>query len=96
MTNSYPDEEDLLQLKQDLNTSDFMTGAQALHSLMMKTDYARCLWLGKVHERIGLEVVTGGWSGCEKILEATHGTLWRSLYWDSTHRGGLERFVKRD
>ncbi len=93
MTDGYPDKEDIEWLKEELNTTDFVKGGLALCELLTHTRYARCLWLGKVSDRIGLEVATGGWSGCEEIIEATYGTLWRMRYWESTHRGGLERFT---
>lgn len=94
MQDGYPEEEDIAWLKKELATNDFIKGAQALTTLLFGTGYARCTWLGEPGNVTGLEVATGGWSGCEEILMETHLTLWRALYWDSTHRGGMQRFLR--
>ena len=94
MTNGYPDDDDLAMIGTLLTTNDFEAGAKTLCDFLLETGYARCTWLGDPDHITGLEVATGGWSGCEEILAATHGTLWRALYWESTHKGGMERFMK--
>lgn len=91
MTDGYPDDEDIEWLKEQLNQFDFHVGALAIKQLIDATEY------GKATLEVNppkLEIATGGWSGCEEILEATHGTLWRMSYWYSSHRGGLEVFLK--
>lgn len=36
------------------------------------------------------EFVTGGWSGCEQIINAFYSNhLANAMLWESTHRGGL-------
>lgn len=32
--------------------------------------------------------ITGGWSGNESVLGALEGTMFHTLFWQSTHRGG--------
>jgi hypothetical protein len=92
MTDGYPDENDIAWLKAVLSHSDFMRGAQALTELLFETGYAHCKWRGRPSNVTGLEVATGGWSGCEEIIDAASGTVWWTIFWQSTHRGGLHVF----
>jgi len=43
------------------------------------------------------EFVTGGWSGCEQIINAFYdNTLAHAVLWESTHRGGLHVLLEPD
>jgi len=86
----YPEADDISWLKGELSVMDFHRGANAIKSLIDATGYGRAT-IGINPGR--LEVATGGWSGCEEILSETHGTLWDTAFWESTHRGGLEVFL---
>lgn len=40
-----------------------------------------------------IEMATGGWSGCEEIMDALgRNRLFHLFYWAESHRGGLSRF----
>lgn len=84
----YPSDDDIDWLKSQLSEMDFWKGANAIIELINKTGYGEA-GIEKPHDLI---VVTGGWSGCEEILLATHDTVWRAAYWVSSHRGGREVF----
>jgi hypothetical protein len=44
----------------------------------------------RAHNVTMWEFVTGGWSGCEQIIDAFYSNyLAKSLLWESAHRGGL-------
>lgn len=56
-------------------------------------DYVCELWsdCGSVNlhnNKRDLTLATGGWSGNEEIIEALAKTVFWSLFWDSSHRGG--------
>jgi len=92
----YPEAQDIAHLKEELSHMDFHRGANAIAQLIEATGYGTASLLGASGTNPGrLEVSTGGWSGCEEILSATHNTLWRMAFWESTHRGGLEVFADR-
>lgn len=93
MQGGYPSNQDLKRLKEALATDDFLTGARAVADLFLQTGYGRCRWLSPSGRVAGLTLATGGWSGCEQILEATRGTSWRILFWWATYRGGAEVFL---
>ena len=93
MQHGYPDERDLFLLNQELNTDDFDRGAIALIVMLESTGYGSVSWINNGR---AIQVTTGGWSGCEEILEATHGTIWRSLYWQASYRGGREVFCREE
>ena len=38
---------------------------------------------------------TGGWSGCEEVIELLMVNFATSMLWESSHRGGLHVFVVR-
>ena len=81
MTNGYPDEDELKALK-NLDPMDFDAGARLLCNLFTESGYGRA-----EYSRGKLTLITGGWSGCEEMIEAIN-WIWRSLYWESSHRGG--------
>ena len=92
----YPEEDDFAWLRAELSAMDFYRGANAIKQLIEATGYGTASLLEASGANPGrLEVTTGGWSGCEDILFLTHATVWRSAFWDSSHRGGLEVFVNR-
>ena len=39
-----------------------------------------------------IELITGGWSGNEELIQAFKSNIAWSLCWQSSHRGGLHRF----
>lgn len=41
-------------------------------------------------------LITGGWSGNEDIIAALQESMFWTLYWESSHRGGKHVFVVRD
>jgi hypothetical protein len=94
MTDGYPDEEDIEYLKAGLSTGDFHDGALVLSELIESTGFGKATFTSDTSGFEKLSIATGGWSGCEEILSETHMTLWRALYWQSSHRGGLEVFGK--
>ena len=40
-----------------------------------------------------LTLVTYGWSGCESVIGALHGTMFNIMFWESSHRGGKHTFT---
>jgi len=40
-----------------------------------------------------LTLVTGGWSGCESVISALHGTMFHLLGWESSFRGGKHTYA---
>lgn len=36
--------------------------------------------------------VTGGWSGCEEVIEGLMSNMYSSRLWESSHRGGMHVF----
>jgi len=40
-----------------------------------------------------LTLVTGGWSGCESVISALHGTMFHLLGWESSFRGGRHTYT---
>ena len=90
----YPDAQDIARLREELSHMDFHHGANAIKELIEATGYGSASLLGASGINPGrLEVSTGGWSGCEDILFLTRATVWRSAFWDSSHRGGLDIFT---
>lgn len=84
--NGYPSEETILAIKE----WEFQD-----HSGWLQ--YVREAWnhtYGKIWEENGLlKMATGGWSGNEEIISAMSENLvhW-GMFWESSHRGGLEVF----
>lgn len=82
--NGYPTEAFLDELR-SLQDSDKLLAraAEAINA----TGY------GSAREEGGmLHIATGGWSGCEDIVEAVLGNIFGTLRWESSHRGGLHVF----
>ena len=40
-----------------------------------------------------LTLVTGGWSGCESVISALHGTMFHLMFWESSFRGGKHTYT---
>ena len=40
-----------------------------------------------------LTLVTCGWSGCESVIGALHGTMFNVMFWESSHRGGKHTYT---
>lgn len=40
-----------------------------------------------------LVLVTGGWSGCESVVGALHGTMFHLMGWESSFRGGKHTYT---
>lgn len=69
-------------------------------------EFIDALWLGgigrdRVRDRLGEEVteyrlVTGGWSGCERVHAALTRTMIEFICWQESHRGGLYVYHLRD
>ena len=89
----YPEPHDIEWLKLQLSDRVFLNGAKAIANLINATGYGKATI---TENPPTLTVATGGWSGCEEILSETYGTLWRILYWESSHRGGLEVFKENN
>ncbi len=86
--NEYPTDEQLDKIKNWPDTD-----------LMGLMDYVTLeVWncyCGRVKRNLrehSMELVTGGWSGNEEIIEALQSHLFWSLFWESSHRGGLYIF----
>lgn len=92
MKSIYPDDDELISLKEILGNPDFLSGAAKIAEMIRSTGYGRAT-LDEKNQR--LEIATGGWSGCEEIIDAINGSLWDINYWQSTHRGGLHVWQNR-
>jgi hypothetical protein len=46
---------------------------------------------GRASKRLTL--VTGGWSGCEEVIERLSDTMFHFSYWESSWRGGKHTYV---
>jgi hypothetical protein len=93
MIDGYPEESELHDLKALLwkHPINFIEGAKVLVEIFHDTGFGSSK-LDEVNET--LELNTAGWSGCEDIIGQAQGTLWWSLYWRSTHRGGHYQFAR--
>ena len=86
---NYPTDEDLQQLEAYEGTPcGFVQAAAALW------DYPDAVRVEDHVDRLGRQVkrvsmVTLGWSGNEAVASTITGTLFHTLWWESTHRGGL-------
>ena len=85
--NNYPDEQSLKQIANwDLRTQ----GIYALLDLIRENTN----WVDRQTEIKGKRVIrfayhTGGWSGNEDVIEALqHNTLFWSLFWQKSEKGG--------
>ena len=85
MKSGYPDDNDIEWLKEELSSLDFHRGAEAIKLLIDSTFYGHADIKG---DPVKLIVTTGGWSGCEEIMDVVFDSLWRMKYWESIHRGG--------
>lgn len=90
--NGYPEDDDIAYLKGQLDDLDFYVGANIIKEYIEATGYGKAT-IGINPGR--LTVATGGWSGCEDVLEEVSRTPWGMMYWESTHRGGLVIYQAR-
>lgn len=76
----YPDDNEIQRIK-DWPLEDVMGLIEFVKSIWHWRDYA---------ERNGnkFELHTGGWSGNEEIIEALMDTMFWSMCWESSRRGG--------
>lgn len=80
--NGYPDDKTLQEAK-DLDF-DFRVGAEWMIEQFEETGYGA----GKIRPDGTLELHTGGWSGCEEIIQAASESMWWLRWWHSSTRGG--------
>lgn len=88
----YPTPESLAELRAQadgaLTWQDQVAVCECVCEALKATGYGT---VRKLADDDGLtyHLVTGGWSGCEDIIDAIDGTLLWATCWESSHRGGL-------
>lgn len=81
--NGYPEDDELEEVR-SLGL-DFRAGCDRMAELFEATGYSR----GYGYLADGsFELHTGGWSGCEDLIDAASDSIWWLRYWHSTTRGG--------
>ena len=79
--NGYPTDEFIAWLKSE---KDARLAVEAA------ADYFNECGYGKATIKEGdLYLATGGWSGCEDVINALHENFYAMQRWESHHRGGL-------
>lgn len=80
VSGDYPNENEIQQIK-DWTLEDVMGLVEFVQSIWHWSDYAK---------RNGdkFELHTGGWSGNEEIVDALMGTMFWTMCWESSKRGG--------
>jgi len=95
----YPTEELLAELRGDVGEHDSgrlpeRTVDDVCDDLLARAAEAiNATGYGRAWQEVGfLRIATGGWSGCEDIVEALMGNIFGRMRWESSHRGGLHVF----
>lgn len=76
----YPTDELLEQLR---------TQQDGMASLELAADYFNAGYGRAWREGDAYKFATGGWSGCEDVIEALMANGFVNIMWESHHRGGL-------
>jgi hypothetical protein len=89
----YPEKEDLDQLK-NLTGEDILSDFNTILSLFEATKYGSGIVRNElVCGELALQLHTGGWSGCEDMIEVLmENILFWSRFWYSSTRGGHYEF----
>jgi len=83
MTNQYPEKEDFEALKK---IDTFLDGAETILDLFEQTGFGSG-HITKFRGRARLYLHTGGWSGCEEMLDYIN-KIWWLVHWVKQERGG--------
>ncbi len=77
-----------------LNTNDFYKGVGIIEKYW-NDNYGTFDIEGK-YGIIKLELITGGWSENEEIIEKLRNTMFWFLWWQESKRGGYYKFIYKE
>jgi len=88
----YPSSEDLRRIRSFRpNKDDPIEFAEFVCQVWNK-HYGKVIFKKKDKDTMILKLITGGWSGNEEIITALAQTMFWSLFWEKSERGGLYVF----
>lgn len=88
----YPTDEALDRISAFTGTAEEM--AAYVQSLMYNGQAAVEDFVDVIgHPGKRLSLITGGWSGCESVVGALHGTMFHIMGWESSFRGGRHTYT---
>ena len=98
MTN-YPTKTELNLIQQAAKSLEYLCLMELLEEHFTRYGYARILKSSEIKspdkpeaEEVALELVTGGWSGNEEIIDVLSQTVFWGLHWVCSYRGGSHLF----
>ena len=79
----YPTEASLEELRKCTDPKESLDAVRGYFDYVVYGD-----WRVKGTKKSHLHLITGGWSGCESVINAINPVV-HGLLWESSHRGGL-------